>query len=57
MLIEQVIEVELRRHWLPGSTCTFITGYFYDKTKISTVRLREAMYLNFPYLGQITYKI
>ena len=31
MLIERIIELQLR---LPGRTCTPITGYFYDKTKI-----------------------
>ena len=35
MFIEQVIEFELRGHGPPGRTCTFTTGYFYDKTKIS----------------------
>ena len=57
MLIEEVIKFELRKHGPPGRTCTFTTGYFYDKTKISKQNLREAMYPTFPYLGQITYKI
>ena len=57
MLIEQVIEFELKGHGPPGNTCTFTTGYFRDKTKIPKKNLREAMYLSFPYLGQINYKI
>ena len=57
MLIEQVIEFELSGRRPPGRTCTFTTGYFYDKTKISKENLREAMYGTFPYLGQIAYKI
>ena len=35
MLIEQIIEFELRVLGPPGRTCTPATGYFYDKTKIS----------------------
>ena len=35
MLIEQIIEFELRRPGPPRRTCTPIPGYFYDKTKIS----------------------
>ena len=35
MLIEQIIEFELRGPGLLGRTCTPTTGYFYDKTKIS----------------------
>ena len=57
MLIEQVIEFELSGRRPPGCTCTFTTGYFYDKTKISKENLREAMYRTFPYLGQIAYKV
>ena len=41
MLIEQVIEFELREHGLPGCRCT-LTGYFHDKTKMSKENLREA---------------
>ena len=40
MLIEQVIEFELRRLGPPGRTRTPTTGYFYGKTKISTKSLR-----------------
>ena len=35
MLIEQIIEHQLRGPGPPGRTCTPITDYFYDKTKIS----------------------
>ena len=68
MLIKQIIEFKLKRPGPPGRTCTPITGYFHDKTKISTENLwmdyyyckniaEGAMYLTFPCLGQITYKI
>ena len=39
MLIEQIIEHQLRGPGPPGQTCTLITGYFYDKTKISKENL------------------
>ena len=39
MLIEQIIEFEFRGPGLPERTCTPKTGYFHDKTKISTVNL------------------
>ena len=32
MLIEKIIEIELRKHEHPGGTNT--TGYFHDKTKV-----------------------
>ena len=35
MLIEQIIEFELRGPGPPGRTYTPITGYFHDKTKNS----------------------
>ena len=35
MLIEQIIEFESKAPKLPGLTCTPMTGYFDDKTKIS----------------------
>ena len=68
MLIDQIIDFELRGPAPPGRTCTPITGYFRDKTKISEVKssrrllftakiLPKAMYLISPNLGQITYKI
>ena len=34
MLIEQIIELELRRPGPPSRTCTSKAGYFHDKTKI-----------------------
>ena len=40
MLIERIIELQLRGAWPPGETCTPITGYFHDKTKISKKNLR-----------------
>ena len=42
MLIEQTIELQLRGH---GLTCTSITGYFHDKTKVSKENLRVDYYL------------
>ena len=48
MLIEEVVEFELRGHGPSGRTCTYTTGYFYDKTKISKENLHEAMYLTSP---------
>ena len=41
MLIEQIIELQLRGPGPPDQTCTPITGYFHDKTKISKENLRE----------------
>ena len=35
MLIEQTIDLQLRGPGPPGQTCTPISGYFYDKTKLS----------------------
>ena len=34
MLIEQIIKFEVRKPGPPGRTCTPITDYFNDKTKI-----------------------
>ena len=39
MLTEQITEFELRGPGPPGRTCTAITGYFCDKTKISEENL------------------
>ena len=39
MLIEQIIEHQLRGPGPPGRTCTPITGYFHDKTKTSKENL------------------
>ena len=66
MLIERIIELQLRGPGPPGRTCTPITGYCHDKTKISKEKslsgllftakmLQETMHLTFPYLDQITY--
>ena len=35
MLIKQIIEFKWRGPGPPGRTCTRITAYFHDKTKIS----------------------
>ena len=45
MLIERMIELQLRGPEPPGRTCTPITDYFHDKTKISTKNLRVDYYL------------
>ena len=39
MLIEQIIEFELRGPEPPGHTCTPITSYFHDQTLISKENL------------------
>ena len=64
MFIKQIIKFELRGPWPPARTCTPTTGYFYDKTKISSSGLlfaakilQDAMYLTFSYWGQITSNI
>ena len=49
MLIEQNIEFEWRGPGLPGRANTPITGYFHDKTKISTENLRVNYYLLLKY--------
>ena len=45
MLIEQIVELQLRGPGPPDLTCTSITGYFYDKTKISKENLRLGFHL------------
>ena len=45
MLIEQIVELQWRRHGPPGLTCTSITGYFHDKTKIFKENLRVGFHL------------
>ena len=47
MLIEQIIELQLRVPGPPDQTCTLITGYFHDKTKISTENLQVDYYLGY----------
>ena len=49
MLVEQIIEFQLRRPGSPCRTCTRITGYFHDKTKISKENLRVDFYLLLKY--------
>ena len=45
MLIEQIIELQLRGPGSPGQTCIPIAGYFHDKTKISKENLRVDYYI------------
>ena len=45
MLIEQIVELQLRGPGPPGITCTSITGYFHDETKISMENLRVGFHL------------
>ena len=45
MLIERIIELQLRGPGPPGRTCTPITGYCHDKTKIAKENLRVDYYL------------
>ena len=45
MLIEQIIELQLKGPGPPSLTCTSITGYFHDKTKISRENLRVGFHL------------
>ena len=44
MLIEQIIEVELRRRGFFSRTCTPKRVYFYDKTKIPKANTRVIIY-------------
>ena len=45
MLIEQIVELQLRGPGSRGLTSTSITGYFHDKTKISKKNFRVGFYL------------
>ena len=45
MLIEEIIELQLRGLGPPNQTCTPITAYFYDKTKTRRENLRVDYYL------------
>ena len=45
MLIEQIVELQLRRPGPSGLTYTSITGYFHDKTKIFKENLRVGFHL------------
>ena len=49
VLIEQIIEFELKGPGPPGRTCTPITGYFHDKTNIFKQNLRVDYYLLLKY--------
>ena len=49
MLIEQIIEIELRSPGPPGRTCNPVTGSLHDKTKISKENLRVDYYLLLKY--------
>ena len=45
MLIEQIVELQLRGPGPLGLTCTSITDYFYDQTKIPKENLRVGFHL------------
>ena len=49
MIIKQTIEFEWRGSGPPGRTCTPITAYFNDKTKISKKNLRVDYHLLLKY--------
>ena len=44
-VFEQIIELQLSGSGPPGRTCSPITGYFHDKTKVSAENLRVDYYL------------
>ena len=54
MLSEQIIEFEWRGLGPFDRTCTFTTGYFHVKTKISKESLRVDCYLLLKYLQNLT---
>ena len=56
MLIEQIIEFELRGLGPLGRICTPTTGYFHVKIKISKENLRVDYYLLLKYLQNLTQK-
>ena len=45
MLIEQIVELQLMGPGPPGLTCTSITDYLHDITKISKEKLRVGFHL------------
>ena len=45
MLIEQIIELQLRGPGLPDQTCSPITDYFHDKTKTEVESSRTSLAL------------
>ena len=49
MFFEQITEFELRRPGPPRRTCTLITAYFHNKTKIFTKNFRVDCYLLLKY--------
>ena len=49
MLIEQIIEFELKEPGPLGRACTPTTSYFHDKTKLSKANLRVDYYLLLKY--------
>ena len=49
MVVEQIIEFELRGRGLSGRTCTPITGNFHHKTKISNENLQVTYHLLLKY--------
>ena len=49
MLIEQIMEFELRGPGVHSRTCTLTTVYFHDKTKISKENYRVDHYLLLKY--------
>ena len=55
MLIEQIIEFELRGCGPPGRICALITGYFYGKTKIFKANLWVDYYLLLKVLHETMY--
>ena len=54
MLIEQVIEFEMRGLEPLDCTCTLTTGYFHTKTKTSKENLQVDYYLQLKYLQNLT---
>ena len=44
MLIEQIIEFELKGPGPPSRTCTAKSGYFHDKAKIPIANTRVIIY-------------
>ena len=44
MLIERIIEFQLRGHGPPNRTCAPITGQLHEKTKISKENRRKDYY-------------
>ena len=47
--MNKLLNLHLREPGFPGRTCTPITGYFHDQTKISLANLRVDYYLRLKY--------